>query len=205
MQLAATGRLARWDRLFELTSVVPLGAFVAIHTLDYSRVLFGAAEIGSRRHPSVLALALEASFVWLPLLGHTLYSFVIWRRRRATEARSALTLAHRIAGVAVGLFLADHFVRFRLPILTGRAHPGDSVLRLAAELSSTRGGVPWVAALHLAGTVAIAFHLALGLRRIADRSERLRGSPVVRASCVGAGVVTGFLGVLTILRLAAGA
>jgi hypothetical protein len=205
VQPAATGRLARWDRAFELTSVVPLGAFVVIHTLDYSRVLFGVTEIGSRRHPSVAALVAEASFVWLPLVAHALFSFTVWRRRRRTEASSASALAHRIAGVVVGLFVADHFVRFRLPILTGRAHPGDSVLMLAAELSSTRGGVPWVAALHLAGMVAVAFHLAMGLRRIADRSERLRGSPVVRASCIGAGVVAGFLGVLTILRLAAGA
>jgi succinate dehydrogenase/fumarate reductase cytochrome b subunit len=205
VQPASTGRLARWDRAFELTSVVPLGAFVVIHTLDYARVLFGAAEIGTRRPPSVLALFAEALLVWLPLVGHTLFSLAVWRRRSATEATPVSALAHRIAGVVVGLFLVDHFVRFRLPILMGRAHPGDSVLRLAAELSSTRGGVPWIAALHLAGMVAIAFHLAMGLRRIADRHERLRGSPVVRASCVGAGVLAGFLGVLTILRLAAGA
>ena len=185
--------------------MVPLGAFVLIHTLDYGRVLFGAVEIGARRYPSIPLLVAEALFVWLPLVGHALYSFAVWQRRRREEAGSASVLAHRIAGVTVGLFLVDHFVRFRLPILMGKTHPGDSVLRLAAELSSTRGGVPWVAALHLAGTVAIAFHLALGLQRIADRHERLRGSPVVRASCVGAGVLAGFLGVLTILRLAAGA
>jgi succinate dehydrogenase hydrophobic anchor subunit len=185
--------------------VVPLGAFVLIHTLDYGRVLFGATEIGARRHPSIPLLVAEALLVWAPLVGHALYSFAVWRRRRKAEAGSASVLAHRIAGVVVGLFLVDHFVRFRLPILAGRTHPGDSVLRLAAELSSTRGGVPWVAALHLAGTVAIAFHLALGLQRIADRHDRLRGSPVVRASCIGAGVLAGLLGVFTILRLAAGA
>lgn len=205
MQPAAIGRLARWDRAFEVTSVVPLGAFVLIHALDYSRALFGAVEIGARRHPSAPALFAEALFVWLPLAGHALYSLVVWRRRRATGAGSASLLAHRIAGVLAGLFLADHFVRFRLPILVGTAHPSDSVTRLAAELSSTRGGVPWIAALHLAGTIAVAFHLALGLRRIVDRSERLRSSPIIEACCVGAGVVAGLLGVLAILRLAAGA
>jgi succinate dehydrogenase/fumarate reductase cytochrome b subunit len=205
VQPAATGRLARWDRAFELTSVVPLGAFVVIHTLDYGRALFGAAEVGARRHPALPMLALEALLVWLPLAGHALYSFVVWRRRRATDASSAILLAHRIAGVVAGLFLVDHFVRFRLPILRGTVYPGDSVVRLAAELSSTRAGVPLVAALHLAGTVAVAFHLAMGLRRIVDRSERLRSSPIVEACCVGAGVVAGLLGVLTILRLAAGA
>jgi succinate dehydrogenase/fumarate reductase cytochrome b subunit len=203
VQPAANGRLARWDRAFELTSVVPLGGFVVVHALDYGRVLLGAEEIGARRHPSPVAIVAEALFVWLPLVGHAAWSFSVWRRRQ--EPSSALTLAHRIAGIVTALFLADHFVRFRLPILSGRIHPGDSVLRLAAELSSTRGGVPWIAAFHLVGILAVAFHLAVGLRRIAERSERLRGSPVVRASCIGAGVITAVVGVLTVLRLAAGA
>jgi succinate dehydrogenase/fumarate reductase cytochrome b subunit len=202
---AANEKLARWDRFFEVTSVVPLGAFALIHAIDYGRVLVGAEEIGSRRHPSAFVLVAEALLVWLPLLGHAGWSLAVWRRRRAREQRSAAVLAHRIAGVVAGLFLVEHFVRFRLPILRGVTHSADSVTRLAAELSSTHWGVPWLAALHLAGVLAVAFHLAFGLRRIAERSERLRASPATRAVCVGAGVVTGVVGVLTVLRLAAGA
>jgi len=202
---AANEKLARWDRVFEVTSVVPLGSFALIHAIDYGRVLVGAQEIGARRHPSALALVAEVLFVWLPLLGHAGWSFAVWPRRRALEQGSAAVLAHRIAGVVAGLFLVDHFVRFRLPILRGLTHSADSVTRLAAELSSTRGGVPWVAALHLAGVLAVAFHLTFGLRRIAERSERLRASRATRAVCVGVGVVTGVVGVLTVLRLAAGA
>jgi succinate dehydrogenase/fumarate reductase cytochrome b subunit len=202
---AANEKLARWDRVFEVTSVVPLGAFALIHAIDYGRVLASAEEIGARRHPSALALVAEALLVWLPLLGHAGWSFAVWPRRRKLEQGSAAVLAHRIAGVVAGLFLVDHFARFRLPILRGLTHSADSVTRLAAELSSTRGGVPWVAALHLAGVVAVAFHLTFGLRRIAERSERLRASRATRAVCVGAGVVTGVVGVLTVLRLAAGA
>jgi hypothetical protein len=204
VQAAENGRLARWDRAFELVSLVPLGAFVVMHALEYGRVLFGAGEIGVRRHPSAATLVVEVLFVWLPVLFHVIWSFSVWRRRRATGARSPSLAAHRIAGLVVGLFLLDHFVRFRLPVLRGEAHPADSVLRLAAELSSTRGGVPWVAALHLAGIIAVAYHLAVGLARIAERSERLRTSPVVKASCIGTGLVVGLVGVLTILRLATG-
>lgn len=201
----ANGRLARLDRVFELTSVVPLGAFVLFHQFDYARVLFGAGEIGARRHPALLVVVAEALLVWLPLVGHAVWSYSVARRRWSTETKSALLVAHRVAGVVAGLFLVDHFVRFRLPILLGHVHPGDSVVRLAAELSSTRAGVPWVAALHLVGTIAVAFHLAMGLRRMAERSERFRSSPLVRASPVVAGVLAGLLGVLTILRLATGA
>jgi len=205
VQPAANERLARWDRLFEVTSVVPLAAFVLLHALDYGRVLGGSEEIGSRRHPSAFAVTAEALLLWLPLLGHAAWSLFVWRRRGALEPRTAPLLAHRIAGVVTGVFLLDHFVRFRLPILRGLAHPSDSVVRLAAELSATRAGVPWVAALHLAGVVGVAFHVALGLRRIADRSERLRASRPARAACLAAGIFTGGVGVLTILRLATGA
>jgi succinate dehydrogenase/fumarate reductase cytochrome b subunit len=205
VQPAENGRLARLERVFELTSVVPLGAFVVIHLVDYGRVLFGAAEVGARRHPGLAVVVAEALFVWLPLVGHALSSLWVVRRRRAAETKTAPLVAHRIAGVLVGLFLVDHFVRFRLPILLGHVHPGDSVTRLAAELSSTRAGVPWVAALHLLGTLAVAYHLALGLRRMAERSERFKSSPFVRTSSVVAGVLVGLLGVLTLLRLATGA
>ncbi|HEX6276387.1 MAG TPA: hypothetical protein VFZ53_25275 [Polyangiaceae bacterium] len=205
MQPAENERLARWDRLYEVTSVLPLGAFVLFHALDYGRLLAGVDEIGSRQRPSAFVVTAEAVFVWLPLLGHAVFSFSVWRRRSAVEPRSASVLAHRLAGMVTGAFLLDHFLRFRLPILRGLAHPSDSVVRLAAELSATRGGVPWVAALHLLGVTAVAFHLALGLRRIVDRSETLRASRGVHAGCVAAGVLAGGAGVLTILRLATGA
>jgi hypothetical protein len=205
VQPAANERLARWDRLFELTSVVPLGVFVLIHALDYGRVLAGAEEIGPRRHPSGFAFLVEALLVWLPLLGHTLWAVPVWRRRREVEARAGVLFAHRLAGIVTGIFLVDHFVRFRLPILRGVSHPSDAVVRLAGELSSTRGGVPWIAALHLAGVVAVSFHLAFGLLRVAERSERLRGSRAVRTGCVMVGVLVGAVGLLTTLRLATGA
>ena len=206
MALADNDRLARLDRAFELVSVVPLGGFVLLHSLDYGRVLVGAAEIGSRRSPSFVVVAAEALFVWLPLFGHALFSLSVWKRRKpATDADRPLLLSHRLAGVMAGLFLLYHFVRFRLPILRGDALPRDSVVRLAAALSETQGGVPWIAAFHLVGIIAVAFHLGAGLLRIAERSERLRTSRAARASSIGAGVVAGLVGVLTILRLAAGA
>ena len=206
MEPAANEKLARWDRVFEVTSVVPLGAFALIHAIDYGRVLASARR---RSEPAAIP---RRSSSWrrrsssgFHCSATPAWSFAVWPRRRAREQGSAAVLAHRIAGIVAGLFLVDHFVRFRLPILRGLTHSADSVTRLAAELSSTRGGVPWVAAFHLAGVVAVAFHLTFGLRRIAERSERLRASRATRAICVGAGIVTGVVGVLTVLRLAAGA
>jgi hypothetical protein len=76
------------------------------------------------------------------------------------------------------------------------------VQRLAAELSTTRAGVPWVAALGLAGVLAAAFHLGFGLYRISIR--RRMDSLGLRLACAAIGVAVGLLGVVTLVHLAAG-
>jgi succinate dehydrogenase/fumarate reductase cytochrome b subunit len=159
------------DRAFEASSVVPVGAFVVLHVARYATVLFGAETVGARSAPSAPVLAAEALFVWLPLVFHAVYGPAVWRRRaeEAPAPSSGLVVLHRLATLPLALFLIDHFVRFRLPILRGAAYPADSVQRLAAELSTTHGGVPWVAALGLAGVLAAAFHLGFGLYRVSNR------------------------------------
>jgi succinate dehydrogenase/fumarate reductase cytochrome b subunit len=193
------------DRAFELSSVVPLGAFVVLHVSRYANVLFGAATVGPRSAPSAPVLVTEALLVWLPLAFHALYGPAVWRRRQAEQApvpTSGLVVLHRFATLPLALFLIDHFVRFRVPILRGEAYPADSVQRLAAELSTTRGGVPWVAALGLAGVLAAAFHLGFGLYQVFIR-RRMDSFPV-RVACALVGIAVGATGVLTLVRLAAG-
>jgi succinate dehydrogenase/fumarate reductase cytochrome b subunit len=193
------------DRAFELSSVVPLGAFVILHVGRYASVLFGAESVGARSAPSAPLLVLEALLVWLPLVYHCLYAPAVWKRRRAEEVpgpTSGLLVLHRLTAAPLALFLIDHFVRFRLPILRGEAYPSDSVQRLVAELSTTRGGVPWLAALGLAGVLASAFHLGFGLYRVFIR--RRMDSFGVRVACALVGIAVGVAGVATLVRLAAG-
>jgi succinate dehydrogenase/fumarate reductase cytochrome b subunit len=196
------------ERAFALTSVVPLGAYVVLHVFDYARVLAGVQTIGARHPPPAWQLALEALFVWLPLAAHVTLALPLWRARRREQPvdgqARALLVMHRLAGVVILGFLADHFVRFRLPILQGRLEPADSVQHLAAELSRTQAGFPWVAALHLLGTIAVAFHLTFGLRRIALRSARLATSSALRATTLALGVLLLFAGLFTLIQLAAG-
>jgi succinate dehydrogenase/fumarate reductase cytochrome b subunit len=193
------------DRAFELSSVLPVGAFLLLHVGRYASVLFGVEQVGAHHSPATPVLLLEALLVWLPFAFHALYAPAAWRRRRAQEApgaSSGLLVLHRLATVPLALFLVDHFLRFRLPILRGAAYPSDSVQRLAGELSATRAGVPWVAALGLAGVLAAAFHLGFGLYRIGTRHRP--DSPGLRAACAAVGVAVGVSGVLTLVRLAAG-
>jgi succinate dehydrogenase/fumarate reductase cytochrome b subunit len=100
------------ERLFELTSVLPLCGFALLHLVTYGRVLFGAVEVGSRHSPSGWAIAGEALGVWLPLAFHAVYGFVLWARRAAqpvrVEAERARLLLYRLTGVVLGVFLVDH-------------------------------------------------------------------------------------------------
>jgi succinate dehydrogenase/fumarate reductase cytochrome b subunit len=193
---------------FEVTSVVPLAGFALLHVATYGRALFGATDIGARAPISAWIFALEAFGLWLPLGFHTLFGYFVWRRRRQSESaptdgRAWLAL-HRLTGAVLVLFLADHFVRFRLPILTGDRYPAESVVALARELSTTIAGFPLLAAWHALGTLALSFHLGYGLMRIADRRARPELKRRMRLVCAGVGVVTAIFGTLTVVRLAAG-
>jgi succinate dehydrogenase/fumarate reductase cytochrome b subunit len=202
---ATGGALDRW---FALTSVVPLAGFVLVHVGTYASVLFGAEELGARRSPSAVALTAEVLFVWLPFAFHVGLAPRVWSRRRRTAAQAPserATLAlHRGAGVLLAAFLLDHFVRFRLPILRGERYPAESLQTLAAELSRTTFGVPLVASLHALALLALAFHLGYGLQTIATRYPRLHANRLTTPVCISVGVVTAVLGVLTVIKLAAG-
>ena len=193
---------------FELTSVVPLAGFALLHLATYGRALFGVSEIGARAPISAFSILLEAFGLWLPLGFHALFGYFVWRRRKQSEAipagdRAWLAL-HRLSGAVLALFLADHFVRFRLPILRGDRYPAESVVALARELSTTIAGFPLLAAGHALGTLALSFHLGYGLMRIADRRARPELKQRMRMLCGGVGVVTAIFGTLTVVRLAAG-
>ncbi len=195
------------ERVFEITSVVPLAGFALVHLATYGRALFGATELGARHPLSGFAIAAEVLLIWLPFGFHLGYAPCVWRRRQSEnvlpDARAWLAL-HRLSGVVLGLFLADHFVRFRLPLLRGDRYPAESVLALARELSTTVAGVPLLAAAYALGTLALSFHLGYGLVRIAERRAQPELQRGLRAACTVVGVVTALTGTLTVVRLAAG-
>jgi succinate dehydrogenase/fumarate reductase cytochrome b subunit len=193
---------------FELTSVVQLTGFALWHVATYGRALFGATEIGARAPISGWIVAAELVGLWIPLGFHAVFGYVVWQRRRRDESvapseRAWLAL-HRLSGAVLALFLADHFVRFRLPILTGDRYPAESVVALARELSTTVGGFPLLAAGHALGTLALSFHVGYGLMRVAERRARPPHKRRARLLCAGIGVVTALFGTLTVVRLAAG-
>ena len=196
------------DRWYELTSIVPLAAFAVLHVLSYGLALGGFVEVGERASPALVWRVLEVLVVWVPLLAHFALSPWVYARRRLQRADGpsarALLVAHRLAGPVLAVFLIDHFVRFRWPIVRGVRYPAESLSVLAAELSRTTAGVPFVAGLHVLGTLALAFHASFGLARVASRYPTHVSPRTVTWVCGAIGALTAVVGTWTIVRLAAG-
>jgi len=195
------------ERAFELSSVVPLGAFVVIHLVEYARLLAATAVVGARRFPPPSLVAVELVLVWVPLVFHVVFGAVVWRRRRKAPETNlpggvGLLVLHRLSALVALAFVVHHVVRFRLPILRGQIYPADSAQRLVAELSATRAGMPLVAALELLGVLAVSYHFAYGLFRLGARHS-LDGTRL-RVACAGTGAILGLLGAATVIRLAGG-
>jgi fumarate reductase subunit D len=93
-------------------------------------------------------------------------------------------LLHRLSGLALALFLPIHFVALGLA-LKGAA-PLDSFLALTRQ--------PLVKAAEWALVVALASHMALGLRVLAIEFLPWRDRTAATVStCVGAGLLVGLL------------
>jgi succinate dehydrogenase / fumarate reductase cytochrome b subunit len=158
------------NRLFSLSGVVPLGAFLVVHVIANARALRGDAAFlaATRAFERVPALPIvEALFVFAPLLFHGAVGawLVATRRQRepAVPYPSAVRTAMRVTGVVAIAFLAMHLpeLRFRHPGV--RPGGGEVLTVLVSDLSSTWYGVPWRGVVYLTASGCVAFHFAAGL------------------------------------------
>jgi succinate dehydrogenase / fumarate reductase cytochrome b subunit len=163
-----TRRLAA-RRLFTLSGVAPLGAFLVLHAITNARAVRGEwAFVGAvHAYERVPALTLlEILFVYAPLLFHTAYGMWLVAARKPLAESSpyppAWKLAVRATGVVGALFLVLHLpeLRFRMP--GARPSGGQLLTWLAADLSRTSHGWPLVAAGYLLASACVTFHFAAG-------------------------------------------
>lgn len=190
-------------RLFQLSGVVPLGVFTAVHVASYATALLGNQSFGVAP-ASTGWLVLEALLVWAPLGYHAAYGLYCSAAALPSalpERQQSVTL--RITGVLSFAFVAAHFAWLRVPVLSGHQRPEDVFQMLVLLLSSTNHGVPAAAALHLVGLGSVTLHLGLGLARFAEEwgiASRSRARRV--ASAVSALLFV--LGAAAIVELATG-
>jgi succinate dehydrogenase / fumarate reductase cytochrome b subunit len=155
---------------FELLGVVPLGVYLVIHLTAYARALFGATDFGIASSSSSAFLLLDVALVWLPLAAHALIG--LWLSLGPLDAapeerRRSLLL--RASGWLSLVFLVQHTLWLRWPLLTGEVWPSDVGERMTGLLSSTRDGIPAAAAFHLLGLGVVTAHFGWGLARFLER------------------------------------
>ena len=156
-------------RLFTLSGVVPLGAFLVLHAIANATALRGEAAFlraasSGERVPGLLAV--EVLLVYVPLLFHAAFGAWLVATRTPLAEPSPYPgrwrLAVRATGVAGAVFLFFHLpeLRFRAP----GARPSGGLLLtwLTADLSSTFHGWPLVAVGYLFGSACTTFHFAAG-------------------------------------------
>lgn len=161
------GALAR--RIFSLSGLVPLGAFLLVHVVVNARAIrgeeaFDAAVSGLARVPGVRLV--EVVFVFAPLVLHAAVGLWLVATRASLHEPSPyprpMALAMRATGVVALAFLAVHLPQMRTLSPGPRPQGGELSTILAADLSSTWLGVPWIGALYLVGAAAVTLHFVAG-------------------------------------------
>ncbi len=183
-------------RLFSLTGVVPLGAFLVLHVAVNARALHGdvafARVIDAIQRAPGLPL-LEAVFVFAPLLLHGAVGLWLLVTRTPLDSSSPyprlVRIAMRVTGALALAFVAMHLSEFRFRTTGARASGTELGTLVAADLSSTWTGIPWRAAAYLVGTACVTFHLAAGLWGFLAASPRGEGSLRRKWTAWGAGAV----------------
>lgn len=201
-------------KLFSLSGVVPIGAFVVAHSWTYSKALLGrqAFEDAIRRE-SPYWLVFEVALIWLPIVFHGLYGVKIAFEARPNAgsypySKNWMYVLQRVTGIVALLFIGYHFWHFRLRLLLGELAHEDVFTELCASLSSTvPGGIPVVALVYLVGVATSAFHLANGLYGFCFSwgiTTSQRASRLASAAFGLFGIVLFVLGANTVIYFATG-
>ncbi|MDP9036133.1 MAG: hypothetical protein M3O50_15130 [Myxococcota bacterium] len=170
----ARPRSLRAARLFSLSGIVPLAAFLMLHLYVNSRAL--AADASFATALRVCDRALFAPYLpWLlvaaPLAFHGFFGlWLVVTSAPAPEPRpypTGVRVAMRWTGVAALAFVAFHLSStwsLSSWVVRGRAESDGLQLasRLASELSSTSRSVPWRAVAYLLGSTCATFHFVVG-------------------------------------------
>jgi len=183
--------------------VVPLGVYLVIHLATYARVLFGASSFGIAVSPGFLLVDLV--LLWLPLGIHAAIGIRISFEplKLEDDAERSRSLLLRVTGVLSLLFLFQHALWLRWPLISGTLWPNDIGETSIALLSSTWNGIPVAAVLHLIGLALVTSHFGWGLGRFLERWGILRGSRARPAAGWFAAVLFA-VGATTIVELATG-
>ena len=160
---------SRFQKLFSLSGVIPLGAFVLLHLWTAAALLTSHAtydrQVSAFSGGPIIGF-LEVVLILVPMLFHAGYGIVLAVRPRPAKHAydSGLMLSlERISGIIVLVFVVAHVWETRVQAWNGHLLVGSYSTRLVADLSTLSGGIPWIALGYLVGLAATVFHLVNGL------------------------------------------
>jgi succinate dehydrogenase / fumarate reductase cytochrome b subunit len=176
--------LPRLRRLFSLSGVFPLGAFLVLHLALNARVLRGASAFAATvrvLHQVPAVPLVESLFVFAPLVFHGALGLWLVATRRPltppTPYPPVLRGAMRVTGVVAVAFLAMHLPELRFHSAGTRLNGDELATLLDADLSRISRGVPWCGLVYLIGTACVTFHFACGLWGFFATTRAGRESP----------------------------
>lgn len=207
----------RRHRLHALSGALALGAFSIVHLLTNASALGGGAlydaVAGAIARSHVVAF-IEVAFVLLPLSFHAGYGIVLLAKNATPDAAierrygdRRFFVAQRVSAVFVLAFVLAHAWELRLQRLFFGLPAESLYTTLTAHLSSTWGGVPFVALLYILGILAVTVHLANGLFAAAAMwSPGLSAARrrTIRLATATLGLLLFLVGTATVIGLATG-
>jgi succinate dehydrogenase / fumarate reductase cytochrome b subunit len=167
-------------RLFSLTGVAPLGAFLVLHVAVNACALWGdrvfASVVDALGRVRELPL-LEAVFVFAPLALHGAIGLWLIATRTPLEVprpySPVVRVAMRVTGAVALAFIVVHLTEFRFRTPGARFSGSELGTLVAGDLSATWIGLPWRGVAYLAGTGCVTFHFVAGTWGLLAATQRM--------------------------------
>lgn len=152
-------------RLHSLSGIVPIGGFLLMHLYENSHALLGEQaynEMVARIHAMPLLLSMEIFLIWLPILFHGVYGFVLAFGGKSNVSKypqyfnNWMYTFQRWSGMLTFAFILWHFWGTWMQSYLY----GDTVgFSMMSEIVSS----PWQMAFYILGVGAAIYHLSNGV------------------------------------------
>ena len=161
-------------KLHQLTGIIPLGAFFAVHMYTNSTAMNGAEVFNEHVegiHHMPYLIFLEVFGIFIPLLFHSIYGVLISAEAKPNVlsygyGRNWFYFFQRATGIFLFVFLLFHILNLRFGLIPGLESYGNPVAGnadrafaiVAAEFKNFG-----ILLFYILGVLATAWHLAYGI------------------------------------------
>lgn len=158
-------------RLHSLSGLIPVGAYMVVHLLTNASVLNGAAtfqdQVDTIHSLGIMLPLVEWTFIFIPLLFHALFGFVIIRSGNSNAGQYPLQrniryTLQRVTGMVAFAFIMYHVWQLHWmggPLGGGKFKPEHATSSAASAI----GAAWWIQAIYAVGVLSCVYHLANGL------------------------------------------